>query len=96
MEPVRYAFNPFTWFFSSQGGFVTRWRGEPFGNVTHPIAYNDEGEVWINKEGTWRHGMFTDGKTVDWDIPQGTGIRAGKVYGHQISTLDKKLYIQDK
>ncbi|MCX5704062.1 MAG: hypothetical protein NT066_06205 [Candidatus Omnitrophica bacterium] len=96
MEPVRYAFNPFTWFFSSQAGFVSRWRGEPFGYVTHPVVYNEEGEVWINKEGTWRHGMFTGGKVIDWDIPQGTGIRAGKVHGHQISTEDKKLHIQDE
>lgn len=95
-EPVRYTFNPFRWFFSLPEAFVTRWRGKPFGYVTHPVVYNEGGEVWINKEDTWRHGRFTSDRTIEWDTPQGTGIRAGKVTGHQISTPDKKLYIPDK
>lgn len=94
-EPVRYTVNPFRWFFSSEAGFVTRWRGEPYGYATHPVVYNERGEVWLNKEGTWRQGKIV-GKEIKWDIPQGTGIRAGKVTGHEISTQDKKLYTPDK
>jgi len=93
-EPIRYTFNPFRWFFFSEGGFLTRWRGRPYGYVTHPIVYNDKGEVWINKEGTWRHGRI-DGKTIGWEAPQGTGIRAGKVAGHEISTPEKRLFLPD-
>ena len=94
-EPVKYTFNPFKWFFSSEAGFVTRWRGRPYQYATHPIVYNERGEVWLNKEGTWRQGKIV-GKEIKWDIPQGTGIRAGKVTGHEISTQDKKFYIPDK
>jgi hypothetical protein len=93
-EPIRYTFNPFRWFFFSEGGFLTRWRGEHYGYVTHPIAYNNRGEVWINKEGTWRHGRI-DGRTIEWETPQGTGIRAGEVAGHDISTPEKRLFIPD-
>lgn len=94
-EPIRYSFNPVRWIFSSQAGFISRWRGETYGYVTHPLVYNEKGEVWLNKEGTWRHGKIT-GKAVEWDLRQGTGIRAGKIAGHDISTKDKKLYIFDK
>jgi len=94
-EPVIYRVNPFRWFFSSETGFVSRWRGESYGYVTHPVVYNERGEVWLNKEGNWLYGRIS-GKEVKWDVPQGTGIRAGKVAGHEISTQDKKLYIQDK
>jgi hypothetical protein len=94
-EPVVYTFNPLKWFFSSAAGSTRRWRGEPYGYVTYPIVYNERGEVWINKEGTWRHGKVS-GKTINWDVPQGTGIRAGKVTGHEISQQDKKLQISDK
>lgn len=94
-EPVKYTINPFKWFFSSKAGFVTRWRGEQYGYVTHPVAYNERGEVWIKKEGIWRQGQIS-GKTVKWDIPQGTGIRAGKVVSHEISIRDKKLQVIDK
>lgn len=94
-EPVRYTFNPFRCLFSSEVGFVTRWRGGPYQYATHPIVYNERGEVWLNKEDTWRHGIVS-GKTIKWDKPQGTGIRAGKVTGHEISTQDEKFYITDK
>jgi hypothetical protein len=80
------------WLFFQEGGFVTRWRGKSFGYATHPVAFNDRGDVWLNKEGTWRHGRFTTDKTLEWDVPQGTR----KVSGHELSTQDKKLYIQDK
>jgi hypothetical protein len=94
-EPIRYMVNPFRWFFSSEAGFVTRWRGESYGYVTHPIVYNERGDVWLNKEGNWIYGKIS-GKEVNWDVPQGTGIRAGKVIGHEIPAQDKKLYIKDK
>lgn len=94
-EPVRYSFNPLRWLFSSEAGFVTRWRERPYYHATHPIVYNEKGEVWINKEGTWRHGRIS-GKTINWDVPQGTGIRAGKVTGHEISTEEQKLHISDE
>jgi len=94
-EPVQYTFNPFRWLFSSEAGFVTRWRGEPYGSATHPVVYNERGDVWINKENEWQHGNIS-ANTIKWDIPQGTGIRARKVTGHEISTQDKELRIKDK
>lgn len=90
-EPISYTFNPLGWLFSSEGGFLRRGRGQPYGYVTHPIAVNDKGEVWINKEGSWRHGRFVD-RNIEWDIPQGSA----KVSGHQISTEGKELQIIDK
>jgi len=94
-EPIRYTFNPFKWLFSSEAGFVTRWRGRPYNYATHPVVYNERGDVWINKEGSWRQGKIY-GKEIKWDIPQGTGIRAGKVTGHEIPTKEDKLRIEDK
>ena len=91
-EPIRYAFNPLGWFFSSEPGFVTRWRGKTSGYVTHPVAFNDRGDVWLNKEGTWMHGKFNKDRAVEWDTPQG----ASKVIVQELSIQDKKLYIQDK
>ncbi|OGX18890.1 MAG: hypothetical protein A3K83_01090 [Omnitrophica WOR_2 bacterium RBG_13_44_8b] len=93
-EPVRYTFNPLRWFFSSEAGFITRWRGKTFGYVTHPVAFNDKGDVWISKEGTWRHGKLNKGRAVewDWDRPQGTR----RVTGQEFSTEDKKPHFQDK
>ncbi len=91
-EPVKYTFNPFAWIFSLDVAFIRRWRGEPYGYATHPVIYNESGEVWINKEGTWRYGKIS-GKAINWDMPQGSGIRAGKVSGHEIQ---KKLRIEDK
>lgn len=94
-EPIRYRVNPFRWLFSSEAGFITRWRGEPYGYAAYPVVYNERGDIWINKQDKWRHGNIS-GNTIEWDIPQGTGIRAGKVTGHEIPTEDKKLYIRDK
>lgn len=91
-EPITYTFNPLRWLFFSEGGFLRRGRGQPFGYVTHPIAYNDKGEVWINKEGSWRHGRFTEDRNIEWDVPQGSA----KVSEHQISTEEKKLQFIDK
>lgn len=94
-EPIRYRVNPLRWLFSSEAGFVTRWRGKTYNYATHPVVYNERGEVWLHKEGIWRHGGIT-GKTIEWDTPQGTGIRAGKVTGHEISIQNKKLHIPDR
>lgn len=94
-EPIRYRFNPFRWLFSSEAGFITRWRGKPYGYVTHPVIYNERGEVWIKKESIWQHGVVSN-NVIKWDAPQGTGIRAGKVTGHEISIQNKKLHIPDR
>jgi len=94
-EPIRYRVNPFRWFFSPESSWVTRWRGETYGYVTHPVVYNESGDVWIKKEDTWRHGMIS-GTDIEWDSPQGTGIREGKVTGEEISVQNKRIYIKDK
>jgi hypothetical protein len=94
-EPIMYRFNPFRWLFSSEAGFISRWRGEPYGSVTHPMVYNERGDVWINKEGIWQQGKIV-GKEIEWNTAQGTGIRAGKVTGHELSTKEDKLRIEDK
>lgn len=94
-EIVGYTFNPFTWLFSPEA-FVGRLRGEPFGSITHPVVYNERGEVWINNEGEWRYGRIMENETIKWDVPQGTGVRAGKVFGHKIFRDGKKIYISDK
>jgi hypothetical protein len=95
-EPIKYTVNPFLWFFSSQEGVVTRWQNNTKKYVSQPVVYNERGDVWVNNEGTWRSGRFTNNRTIEWDQPQGTGIRSGKVTGHEISSQDKELYISDK
>jgi hypothetical protein len=96
-EPITYRFNPFRWLFYADAGIIDRWIESSRQYATHPVVYNGEGDVWLrlNKERSWQHGKIA-GRTVEWDVPQGTGIRAGKVTGHGISVQDKKLYIKDK
>lgn len=94
-EPLKYRFNIFSWLFSPEKGFISRWRGEPYGYVTHPIAYNEAGDIWIYKQGSWRSGRVS-GNTVNWDTPQGTGSRSGKVSGQDIVIENGKLKIKDK
>ena len=94
-EPIKYMFNPLRLFFSGGQDFLTRWRGKPFGYATHPIVYNEFGEVWIYKGGSWQSGRV-NANTINWDTPQGTGIRKGKVTGHDIVSENSKLEIKDK
>ena len=91
-EPIRWTFNPFRWLFFSEGGFLTRWRGEPYGYATHPLVYNEGGDVWMNKNGTWEHGRIV-GENLEWDRPVGSA----KVTEQEIlSREDKKLRVIDK
>lgn len=95
-EPIKYTFNPLRWLFSSDKGFIKRWRGESGGGyATHPVVYNDRGDIWIRKKDGWEHGRIS-GETVKWDIPQVSGMSTRKTPGHEISVQDKKLKIIDK
>lgn len=94
-EPVKYAFNPLSWLFSSEG-IIKRWRSEAGGGyATHPVVYNDSGDVWLKKQDTWEHGKISD-SNIKWDTPQVTGMSIRKTPGHEISVEDKKLKIIDK
>lgn len=96
-EPIRYTFNPLRWLFFSEGGVLTRWRGEPFGHAIHtldihPVVYNERGDVWMKKRDTpWQHGRIS-GDTIKWDTPQGSR----RVTDQEISVENKKLKIIDK
>lgn len=95
-EPIKYTFNPLGWFFSSDTGFIKRWRSEAAGGyATHPVVYNERGDVWLRKKGTWEHGRMS-GETIKWDTPQVAGMNIRKTPGHEISIQDKKLKIIDK
>jgi len=95
-EPIKYAFNPLGWFFSSDIGFMKRWRGEAGGGyVTHPVVYNAKGDIWLRKMGEWEHGKMS-GEAIKWDTPQVTGFSIRKAPGHEITVQDKKLEIIDK
>lgn len=93
-EPVKYTISPLRWLFVDDAGFVGRWRGQEYQYVTHPVVYNERGDVWLNKDNSWRHGVI-NGRTIHWDLPQGTGIRTGKVIGHEISSQSQKLFVGD-
>jgi hypothetical protein len=95
-EPIKYTFNPWMWFFSADEGVVTRWQNKTKKYISHPVVYNERGDVWINKEGAWRSGKINNDKTVAWDEPQGSGIRTNRVTGHEISTQGKELSISDQ
>lgn len=92
-EPIKYTFNPLRWLFFSEGGVLTRWRGEPFGYATHSVVFNDRGDVWIKKKDTpWQHGIIS-GETIKWDTPVGSSKVTEQ---EKISTEDKKLRVIDK
>ena len=94
-EPIKYTFNPLRWLFSSDTGFIKRWRSESGGYATHPVVYNDRGDVWLKKKDTWAHGQI-GGETIKWDTPQVTGFSLKKTPGHEVSVEDKKIRIIDK
>lgn len=94
-EPLKYKVNPFMFFFAKGESFVSRWRGKPFDYTTHPIVYNEFGEVWIYKDGSWRSGKIS-ANTINWDAPQGTGIRRDKVLGEEIVNKKERLKVKDK
>ncbi|MFZ5801264.1 MAG: hypothetical protein ACOY3D_07840 [Candidatus Omnitrophota bacterium] len=93
-EPISYNFNPFMWLTFQDEGYIERWRGRPYGHVIHELEYNDYGDLWLWKDGHWRDGIIVKGSAT-WDKPQGTGIRAGKVLGHDLC-LRERLSTDDK
>lgn len=95
-EPIKYALNPLSLFFPQEAGFIKRWRSESGGGyATHPVVYNDKGEIWFKKQDTWEHGSIS-GEDLKWDRPQVTGLSIRKTPGHEISIQDRKLKIIDK
>jgi len=96
-EPIKYTFNPLKWLFFSDTGFIKRWRSESRGGgyVTHPVAYNERGDVWVKKKDAWEHGRIT-GNVIKWDTPQVTGMSIRKTTGHEVSTQDRKFKVIDK
>lgn len=74
--------------------YITRWRGKQYGYVDHPVKYDDYRNIWLEKEGKWISGkIYKD--AVYWQEPQGTGIKAGKVLGHELRLKDE-FSIDDK
>ena len=94
-EPIKYTFNPFRWLFFSESGFIRRWRSESTSYATHPVVYNERGDVWLRKKNSWVHGHISD-EAIKWDTPQLGGFSLKKTSGHKISIEDKKLRIIDK
>lgn len=98
-EPIKYSFNPLRWLFFSEGGVLGRQRGEPFGYTTHPVVFNDKGDVWIKKpNAAWQHGIIS-GQSIKWDKPMGSAniIEQKEIPSEmEISLEDKKLKIIDK
>ena len=87
-EPISYNVNLFKWLTFQNEGYITRWRGKQYGYVDHSLKYDDHGNIWLEKEGKWRQGkIYKD--ALYWEEPQGTGIMAGKVLGHDLRLRDE-------
>ena len=82
------------WFTFKDEGYVERWRGEPYGHAVHPVKYDDYGNIWLKKDGRWVQGRISKG-AVSWEAPQGTGVRTGKVVGHDLRFI-RKLSTDDE
>ena len=93
-EPFSYNVNVFRWLVFNDTGSVTRDRGKEYGPVTHEIGYDESGQAYIKKEGTWRKGEIENG--IKWDKPQGAGIREGKIKGETIESTGDKIRIRDR
>lgn len=93
-EPFSYNVNVFGWLVFNDAGSITRRRDAEYGSATHRLGYDESGQVYIKKEGTWQKGEIENG--VKWDRPQGTGIREGKVKGETLETTGGKIRIRDK
>jgi hypothetical protein len=96
-EPIKYAFNPLGWMFSSDAGLVRRWRSEggKGGYASHPVVYNDQGDVWFKKSNGWEHGKLS-GEDIKWDAAQVAGLSIRKTPGHEVTVEDRKFRIIDK
>ena len=83
VENVNITVDPASWLFSRGGGNVTKYVPETYTTITEPFKY-DGGDAWLYRENKrWIHGS-KKGNTIEWESPQGTGERKGKISGHVI------------
>lgn len=94
-EPISYTVRLWRWLLFGDIGYITRKRGSPYGDDVNQLSSDKAGNIWLKKEGQWQRAKVKEG-AVQWEQPQGTGIRAGKIKGHEISREDKRLHILDK
>jgi len=92
IEYVSLTFNPLNIFSSKAVGYVTRWNKDT-GYITHPISYDEEGNVWIKYRNTWERGIISKNE-VKWNNPQGTAN--WRISGHGISTDNKGFTVIDQ
>lgn len=93
-EPFSYNVNVFGWLVFNDAGSITRGGHADHGPITHQLEYDDNGQVYLKKEGVWKKGEIENG--VKWDKPQGTGIREGKIKGETTGSTGDKIRIRDR
>jgi hypothetical protein len=100
IEPVSYNINLLDWFSFKDAGYIYRNRGvvenTDYGYVYYTIIYEDNGKVSLKKDEKWIENN-SDADAITWEEAQGTGIREGKVLGHDVlRSKDNNLLIKDK
>jgi hypothetical protein len=95
VEPISYNVNLFDWFTFKDDGYIMRNRGTDYGYANYSVIYDDNGKIDLKKEDKWIEGKFNLGE-IKWKEPQGTGIREGKVLGHELDSEDNKVLINDQ
>jgi len=93
-EPFSYNVNVFGWLVFNDAGSITRRRDAEYGPVTHQLEYDENGQVYLGREGKWQQGEIENG--VKWDKPQGTGTREGKIKGETIKSTGEKIRVRDR
>lgn len=94
IETISYNINPFNWLTFLGDGYIFRDRSRGYGIVSYPV-YDNGGKINLKKEGQWIAGEPDLGK-IEWKKPQGTGIRAGKVAGHDELSSESGILVSDK
>ncbi len=95
IEPISYNVNLFDWITFRDDGYISRYKGRDYGYSNYSVMYDDRGGIKLKKEGDWIEGELNKDR-IDWKKPQGTGIREGKVLGHDVKIPEDTILINDK
>jgi len=94
-EDFTYTVNVWRLLFHGDAGSIRRQRKEPYGEDINRLRIGEGGAGELEKGSLWQ--KFTvSGNTIEWEIPQGTGVRKGKILGHEVLTKDGELHLLDK
>lgn len=93
-EPFIYTINLWQWLYHEDAGYIMRQREAPYGDDINTLRIDSRRNIWLHKDGQWHKGSIS-GNKIAWETPQGTGVREGKILGHEVLTDEGDIYLLD-